>query len=267
MLMWVAVAAYAASAALFIGAVAGRQEPLATIGVAIAAAGALLQAISIGLRWVAVGHGPYLGFYEVASLMAFLAVSGFLVLQERHDQVRPAGVVIMPVAFLMLGAAMLASTEAQQLSGTLISMWLAIHVVFAMLAFGCYALAAAVSVAYLLRAPRGDVAGEQDDADPASDTANLRLVSAGFLFQAVMIVSGAIWANEAWGRYWDWDPMETWSLVAWAAYAVYLHLTLTLGWRGKRAAWLSVAALGLITFSLLGVPVVFESIHGAYLKL
>lgn len=69
-----------------------------------------------------------------------------------------------------------------------------------------------------------------------------------------MIVSGAIWANQAWGRYWGWDPVETWSLIAWAIYAIYLHLTLTLGWRGKRAAWIAVIALPVILFSLLGVP-------------
>jgi ABC-type transport system involved in cytochrome c biogenesis permease subunit len=82
-----------------------------------------------------------------------------------------------------------------------------------------------------------------------------------------MIASGAVWANEAWGRYWAWDPMETWSLVAWAVYALHLHLTLTLGWRGTKAAWVLVIALPVIVFSLLGVPVVYNSIHGAYLSL
>jgi len=80
-----------------------------------------------------------------------------------------------------------------------------------------------------------------------------------------MIVSGAIWANEAWGRYWAWDPIETWSLIAWVVYALFLHARLTLGWSGNKLAWLSIIALPVVSFSLMGVPLVYDSIHGAYL--
>lgn len=81
-----------------------------------------------------------------------------------------------------------------------------------------------------------------------------------------MIVAGAIWANEAWGRYWAWDPIETWSLMTWLAYAAYLHSRLTLGWRGRRSAWFAVLALPLVVFTLVGVPLAYNSIHGAYIQ-
>ena len=106
-----------------------------------------------------------------------------------------------------------------------------------------------------------------DRSTAARSTRTIRFVGAGFVFQGIMIASGSIWANEAWGRYWGWDAVETWSLIAWAIYAVYLHLTLTLGWRGRKAAWVAILALPVSLFSLLGVPIAYNSIHGAYLKL
>jgi len=80
-----------------------------------------------------------------------------------------------------------------------------------------------------------------------------------------MIVSGAIWANQAWGRYWGWDPIETWSLIVWVIYAIYLHLRFTRGWQGERLAWFAVIAMPVSLFALLGTPIVFNSIHGGYI--
>ncbi|MHB9002728.1 MAG: cytochrome c biogenesis protein CcsA, partial [Coriobacteriia bacterium] len=77
--------------------------------------------------------------------------------------------------------------------------------------------------------------------------------------------AGAIWANEAWGRYWAWDPIETWSLISWVVYAAYLHARLTLAWRGRRSALFAMLALPVVVFALIGVPLVYRSIHGAYL--
>jgi ABC-type transport system involved in cytochrome c biogenesis permease subunit len=93
-----------------------------------------------------------------------------------------------------------------------------------------------------------------------------RFVVAGFLFWGIMIASGAIWANEAWGRYWAWDPIETWSLVVWIIYAVYLHLRLTLGWRGEKIAWYAIIAMPVAMFCLAGIPFLYKaSIHTGYL--
>lgn len=97
------------------------------------------------------------------------------------------------------------------------------------------------------------------------DELSVKFVGVGFIFLSIMIAAGSIWANEAWGRYWGWDAMETWSLIACAIYAIYLHLRLTMGWKGRKAAWLAVVSLPIIVFSLLGVPIFYKSIHGAYL--
>lgn len=268
---WIAIIAYAVSSVGFtIGPIFGKRRA-EEVAVILAVIGLASHAAAIVLRWVRIGHGPFLGFYEVASLLAFMAVAGFLGIVARHRDLRVAGVAVMPVAFLVMGASFLVSKDAMAVEGSLASYWLAIHVAFANLAFGAYAISFALAVAYLMKHGKPNRRWQSLlDRFPESDTLDAltyRFVGAGFVFQTVMIVSGSIWANEAWGRYWGWDPVETWSLIAWAIYAIYLHLTLTLGWRGKRAAWVAVLALPVILFSLLGVPIVYHSIHGAYLAL
>jgi cytochrome c-type biogenesis protein CcsB len=269
--VWVTIVAYAASSIAFtIGVVFGRPA-IEKAAVRIAWAGLAVHALAIGVRWVRVGHGPYLGFYEVSSLLAFMAVGGFLILATKYQALGVAGIAVMPLSLLIMGGTLLVNNEARAVTGSLASFWLIIHVLFANLAFGAYAVAFVLGVAFLMKDSAShwrwqallDRFPEQD----VLDGLTYRFVGAGFVFQMVMIVSGAIWANEAWGRYWGWDPMETWSLIAWAVYAIYLHLTLTLGWRGRRAAWVAVAALPVILFSLLGVPIFYNSIHGAYLSL
>lgn len=267
---WSAVTAYAVTAILFVIGVVFVKASLTRCAIVLTIVGAAPHAGAIIARWVGVGHGPYLGFHEVASLLAFLSVLAFIGLVAKYRGFALAGPAVMPVAFLMLGLAMLVSKDAEELTVTLTSYWLVIHVIFANLAYGAYLASFALGAAYLLQR-RGSVGRfsriiERLPEEDIVDTLAFRFVAAGFILEGAMIASGAIWANEAWGRYWAWDPMETWSLIAWLVYAAYLHLRLTMGWKGERAAWLAVAALPVIVFSLLGVPVAFRSIHGAYLS-
>ena len=269
-LYWVAIVLYALSSAGFItGFVFTKLRPI-DIGVWFASAGAAFQGASIALRWARTGHGPALGFFEVASGLAFLGVVAFLVLTWRYKGMKVVGVALMPITLFMVGATLLVNPDAQGATGSLASTWLAIHVLFANLAYGSYVGSFVLAVAYLMRdSGRGARWQSWLDRFPAQeelDGLTFRFVGAGFIFEGIMIASGAVWANEAWGRYWGWDPMETWSLIALLIYAVYLHLTITMGWRGRKAAWVIVIALPVIVFSLLGVPVFYHSIHGAYLS-
>lgn len=272
-LMWTAVVLYALSAAGLIFSVVFGSVRARSFGLGAATIGLAVHAIGIVVRWVRVGHGPYLGFYEVASLLAFMGVALFLGLVWKYRAFSVAGAVLMPVSFGVLGVAMLASKEAEAVSGSLASAWLGIHVLFANLAYGSYAAAFVLSIAFLMRdgstthpERRLSALLERFPAQEIVDDLTFKFVGAGFVFQGIMIASGAVWANEAWGRYWGWDPMETWSLIAWAIYAIYLHLRLTMGWHGRKAAWVAVISLPVIVFSLLGVPLAYRSIHGAYLK-
>lgn len=269
--VWVAIVAYAGASVGFTAGIILGKPAAEKYALRLAMAGLAAHAFAIIVRWVRIGHGPYIGFYEVSSLLAFMAVAVFVALVLRYRSLAVAGVALMPIAFLILGGSLLVNREAQAVTGALASFWLVIHVLFANLAFGLYAASFALAVAFLLkesgRATRFQALLDRFPAQEVLDTLTFRVVGAGFVFQGVMIASGSIWANQAWGRYWGWDPVETWSLIAWAIYAIYLHLTLTRGWRGKKAAWVAILALPVSLFSLLGVPIVYNSIHGAYLAL
>ncbi|HEY3317512.1 MAG TPA: c-type cytochrome biogenesis protein CcsB [Coriobacteriia bacterium] len=269
-LMWAAVTLYAAGSVLFtVGFVFHR--PLMRLAVAVSLAGLAPHTAATAIRWVRVGHPPMLGFYEVVPNLAWIAVVLFGLIVWRRRGLEPIGVVIMPISFLMIGASMLVAPRADMpLTPTLASWWLTIHISFAKLSYGSFLASFALAIVFLVRESGGggrwsDVL-EKLPSQAVIDDLSFKFIAAGFIFLGVMIAAGAIWANEAWGRYWNWDPIETWSLISWLVYAVYLHLRLTLGWRGKRAAWVAVAALPVVLFALVGVPLVYKSVHAAYLK-
>lgn len=267
--MWSAVSCYALSSILLTVGLIFRKEKLVDMGLLAGLAGLAPHAVAIGVRWVRVGHGPYLGFYEVVSSYAFIAVFTLGVVVRRYRSLAVAGAVVMPIAFLMLAASMFTSKEELEITSKLASWWLAIHVTFAKLSYAAFIAAFALAALYLARerleAGRlGDVFAKLPRQEIIDDF-SFKFIGIGFVFLGIMIAAGAIWANEAWGRYWGWDAIETWSLIAWIVYAVYLHLRLTMGWRGRRAAWVAVGALPVVVFALIGVPLVYQSIHGAYL--
>ena len=151
----------------------------------------------------------------------------------------------------------------------LASYWLFLHVAFANMAFAAFAASFGFAVVYLLRDGSKDGKWARRLAKmPAQGVVDhyvARFALAGFLLWGIMIVSGAIWANESWGRYWSWDPIETWSLVVWLIYAVFLHLRFTRHWQGRRLAWYSVVAMPIALFCLIGIPTVYNTLHGGYI--
>jgi len=264
-LMWVTLASYAVSTALYAIGVIFSKEALTKWALGAAAIGFGFQVASLGLRWARVGHGPYLGFYEVSNALVLFAVAFFIVAAWRNPRLNAAGIAVMPVALLLLGGSMLTSRNVVPVTAKLDSWWLFVHVTFANLAFGAFAVSFGGAIAYVVRARSagGKWANrlQKLPAQDALESLTVRFVLLGFLFWGMMIATGAIWANEAWGSYWSWDPIETWSLIVWIIYAVYLHVRYTLGWKGERLAWFAIIAMPLALFALIGIPVVFGSPH------
>jgi len=268
LMMWAAVSLYALSSILFVVALVFRRDALLRWALGVGLVGLIPHAVAIATRWERVGHPPALGFYEVVSSYAFISVAALGLLAWRRHNLTALGVIIMPLAFLLLGAAMFTPKADLELTSKLASWWLNIHVVFAKLTYGAFVVSFALALVYLYRErARGTLAEvlEKLPSQAVIDDLEFRFVSVGFVFLGIMIVAGAIWANEAWGRYWAWDPIETWSLISWIVYALYLHTRLTLGWRGRRSARFALFALPVVLFALVGVPLVYQSIHGAYL--
>jgi cytochrome c-type biogenesis protein CcsB len=260
---------YVGSTVMFVFGVTFSKEVLTRRAVYVAAVGLAVQIAALGVRWARLGHGPYIGYYEVANALVLCTVAFFVVAAWRNPRLNAVGIGIMPIAVLLLGGAMLVSKADFPITAGLASYWLFIHVAFANLAFAAFAASFGLAVVYVIRerSAGGKWAKRLDKLPPQDvvDDLTARFVLAGFLLWGIMIASGAIWANESWGRYWTWDPIETWSLIVWIIYAVYLHLRFTLRWRGQRLAWYAIAAMPVTLFCLIGIPTVFHTIHGGYI--
>lgn len=264
-LTWLALTLYAAATAMSAIGVVFSKHTLTKRAVVASAIGLAFQTVSLGIRWERVGHGPYLGFYEVAAALVLFTVAAFVVAVWRSPRLAGAGIGVMPVALLLLGGSMLAQNSEVSMTAKLSSWWLFVHVTFANLAFGAFALSFGCAIVYVVRqhSATGKWAKrfERLPAQEVLENLTVRFVLVGFLFWAMMIATGAIWANEAWGRYWGWDPIETWSLIVWLIYAVYLHVRYTLKWHGERLAWFAIVAMPLALFALIGIPLAFNTPH------
>jgi len=230
--------------------------------------GLVPQTIALGVRWARLGHGPYIGYYEVANALTLCTVVLFVVLSWRVKRFSAIGIAVMPVALLLLGGSMLASKADLPITPGLASYWLFVHVTFANLAFAALAVSFGMGLVWVIRAHAKEGTWEimrQLPSQEAVENLMVRFALAGFLLWGMMIVSGAIWANQSWGRYWSWDPIETWSLIVWIIYAVFLHLRFTMRWKGERLAWFAIIAMPVALFCLVGIPTVFHTIHAGYI--
>ena len=267
--MWITLTFYVAATVMFVFGVIFTKDRLTRRAVYVSAAGLVPQLIAISVRWARLGHGPYVGYYELANALTICTVVFFVVAARRNPRLNATGLGIMPVAVLLLGAAMFASKADFPITASLASYWLFIHVAFANLAFAAFAASFGFAIVYIVRQRSG--AGkwakrfEKMPPQDVVDDYTARFVLAGFLLWGIMIVTGAIWANESWGRYWSWDPIETWSLVVWLIYAIYLHLKHMRKWSGERLAWFAIAAMPIALFCLVGIPTVFKTIHAGHI--
>ncbi len=260
-------------AVAFVGHLAGtifKKEHLFALSHRGTVTGAILMTASIAARWLATGHMPVMGTYENSLAGAWSVVIGLVVAVRYFPRGKFLSLVLLPVSLLIIGNGIMAKAVIAPLEPPYQSAWLYVHVLFGWLAFGSYLLASTVGGLYLVRS-RGEEQGSmnrlRDLLPPLRnlDDICLRFIMFGFVTDAVMIGSGAIWAHGLWGRYWGWDPIETWSLIAWLAYGINLHLRLTLGWKGKKAAWVALLSFFGMMISFFGFGLV-EGVHTQIMK-
>ncbi len=271
-LVWPALALFAvAFLAELWGMVFGKARARrAAFWMAAAAFG--LETAAIAARWAATGHGPVMRTYENSLAGSWFLFLVFLGVSWGVPRMRSLLVGVLPIALLMVGNGIMSGPEHEPLLPPYQSGWLWIHVAFAWFAYGSFLVAAVLGALHLWKARRA-AAGESAPGPVAAggvepegrgagllpppailDELSLKTVLFGFVSHTVMLGAGAIWAHGLWGRYWSWDPVETWSLITWVVYGLYLHLRVTYGWRGRRAAWLAIAcaAAVVITFGGMG---------------
>jgi ABC-type transport system involved in cytochrome c biogenesis permease subunit len=150
-----------------------------------------------------------------------------------------------------------------ELAPALQSAWLWVHIVGASVGFSAVLVAAGLGLLYLVKA-RGAAFAERLPEPKALDDLSYRFVVGGFTMYGVMLVSGAFWANQVKGFFWNWDPVEVWSLVSWLIYGIYLHLRITFGWRGQRMAVYAIAAMLAMIVSYWGIPFTVETFHQGF---
>jgi cytochrome c-type biogenesis protein CcsB len=237
--------------------------------------GALVHTSSIVVRAAAVDAVPWSNMYEFASVSGLVGVLAFLGVLWKLPTLRHlGGFVLLPVILLMFLAGTVLYSEAQPLVPALQSYWLAIHVVLVSIAEGALMTSAVLTVLYLVKS-RDDKREVEPGSRPGAfaalaaklpaaavlDKAAYRVVAFSFPLYTVAVICGAIWAEAAWGRYWGWDPKETWAFIVWVIYACYLHARATAGWKGRAAAWVNLAGFGAITFNFLIVNIVVSGLH------
>lgn len=261
---------YAISSILYIYCLVFKKEEKLKFAMSSAIIGLLFQSISITLRWIETDHGPYITMYEVLSKYAWFSVVVFLLAQRKYEKIKIAGFIVMPAVLLIMGVGSTYSRDIQMIPASLRSYWLIAHVVFANLAFGSLLVATGIAALYILKE------SDQKSNNQVSfynrfpelkvmDELMYQFVAAGLLFLSIMIGTGAIWANQTWGRYWGWDPTETWSLIVWFIYGICLHLRMNSGWSGRKIAWYIILSLFVLAFSLFGIGYVYSGLHTDYL--
>jgi cytochrome c-type biogenesis protein CcsB len=235
---------------------------LGHLAVLLTVVGFLTHAGSVLSRGLAAHRVPWGNMYEFSSAIALSAVAGFLVLLVRRD-VRFLGVFVMAPVVLTLGiASTLLYSAAEPLQPALNDYWIKIHVVAAIVSWGAFTVGAVTSVLFLLarRFPDNGLISRIPTPERL-DALSGRVHAFAFPIWTFAIVSGAIWAERAWGRYWGWDPKETWSFIAWLVYAGYLHARATGGWKGRPAAWIALAGFSTLTIDYYLVNTVIVGLH------
>jgi len=242
---------------------------------ALTALGLLLHLGSLAARGMATDRVPWGNMYEFSSAAGAVAVTAFLVVVVRQPQLRHLGMFVMlPVILLLFLAGTVLYAKAAPLVPALRSYWLAIHVSAAATATGIFMVSGVATLLYLVRHrwERQVAAGRQPSRFPAAlgerlpaadvlDRLAYRTVAFGFPIWTFGVIAGAIWAEAAWGRYWGWDPKETWAFIAWVVYAAYLHARATAGWRGVKAARINLLGFSTMLFNLFIVNIVISGLH------
>ncbi len=264
-LHWIAVALYIAASVIFTYSLFFKNGKVIRHAFLLTIIGLVPHSAALLVRWIEQGHGPYMTRYEVLSSDAWVLLVMFLLFSVKWKKVQHLGVIILPVAFLMIAVGVMRNAAMQNLPPSLRSVWLIMHVTFAKLAGGAIIISFAAAQIFLLKIKRKSN-NWLAKFPPAEiiDEYSYKFAGFGFVFWTINIAAGSIWAQESWGRYWAWDPIETWSLITWLMYGIYAHLRLFWNWKGKKSAIALTVCFLLSLFTIFILPFVAKTLHSQY---
>ena len=256
---------YAVATVIYLAYLVKPKQSLGLAGFWLTVGGFLVHLGFTLDRFLEAGHTPITNLHESLSFFS-MATVGIFILFERRYKISILGSFVMPLALLILAISATFSAVIPPLNPALKSKWLAIHTIMAFLGYAAFAISFGVSVMYLIQSHflkkrrLGPMFQKLPPLDMLDDI-SYRCLTFGFPLLTFAIISGAIWAETAWGTYWSWDPKETWSLITWFIYAALLHGRLTTGWRGRKAAMLSIFGFVIMLFTFLGVNLLLSGLH------
>ncbi len=259
--LWAALVAYVLAGSLAIFGVVWRKRPEKTV-LALLLLGLALNTVSIALRWERLGHGPYITMFEIllSNIWSLLVI--YLLAYWRIPAIRPSAAVVMPIIFVMMGWLLVTSPYEGHLPATYHTVWLFVHIAFGKLFLGNVLVAVGISGIILLRESR--TAANRFEKLPDNnrlEELSFRFMAAGIIFETLMLIAGAIWAQDAWGRYWAWDPLETWSFLTWLSLAFSLHARVTYKLSPRSSSLLVMAVFVLAFLTFFGVPFISTAPH------
>jgi len=260
---WLATALYAAAFVSLLFLVAFKGRRWARSAGALLGLGFGVHTVVVGLRWWLAAHLPVGNTYELNVTGTWIGMLVVLGVALRLPQARTVVIGALPPVLLAMGIGVISETSVAPLSPAYDSPWLVVHIAFAFLAFGCFVLAFGAGVLSLFgrRVVRRRLAGLLPP-DEELGSFEHRAVSAGFVLEALMIITGALWANRLWGSYWSWDdPVQTWSFVSLLVYALYLHVHAFPKRRGPATSVLAVIGLLFVMMSFWGVQYILPTVH------
>jgi cytochrome c-type biogenesis protein CcsB len=269
-LTFLTLALYLASTALYLVYLLRQRERLHRVAFGLLAGGFVVHTAAIGAEAVQMGTVPAFNLHQALSLAGWALTGVFVVFQWRGGfPLRILGVFAAPLASLAMLAAVQFPADAVPEGEELRSLWVTFHVVILFVGEAAFALACGAGVLYLLqeRAIKQKKRGFFYRRLPSLerlDRTGYRCIVVGFTLVTIGLVSGFVYAKAAWGRFWTWDPKEVWSAVMWLFYAALLHERLTVGWRGRKSAIMSIIGFGVLIFTFLGVNLIFQGHHGEF---
>ncbi len=262
MLLSITTFVYALASIFYIGSWTFKKDILAKMGLWVLVIGFTGNTLGILLRWIesyqmGYGHAPFSNMYESLVFFSWTVAALYLFVEYKFRE-RIIGVFATPLIFLAIAYASLSPSITNKISPlipALKSNWLIAHVITCFLGYAGFAVAFGFSIMYLMKPEENGhatIMSRLPSLDVIDELIH-QMVMFGFLFLTIGIITGAVWANSAWGTYWSWDPKETWSLITWFIYAILLHLRMMRGWHGKRISWVSILGFMAVLFTYFGV--------------
>ncbi len=220
--------------------------------------GFIVHTVTVIMRWITSGHIPVMGDYENTLAGSWAVLGLFYLVRIKWRQLNNLLLIIIPVVVLMMGFGLTDDSPAGPLTPPYQSPWLIVHIIFAWFAYAPFTISFAMAVVILAKNKNPDF---QANNLKKLDKLSSDFIVFGFINLTIMIVSGSIWANLLWGSYWNWDPVETWSLICWLLYGLYMHLRFTYKWKDKKASWLNIASFGGMIMSFWGTNLLGKGLH------